>query len=504
MNPLLGGSTAVLNTLGSIAKGLTDIPLNLVQGLFGFYSTGSGDYYRTRSSAGVDIAMGTGKSLSRIIGSAIKSPMDITLAMSKGFHHMPSLYGDEVRDVRQVTGVKSGMITAGKEFGLGVFDGITGIFSQPVKGAMKEGPVGFVKGVGKGLAGAPLKSAAGAIALPAYTMKGFHSEAMKRLTQTTEGHISSVRKAQGLEEWRKADRELKNGVVHEYLGLLKETKKMRRVLRDRESDVSPGAVDDAEKPYKRRNNSLSLRISRLKVKGKKRESTIGDSSTNADSVVTSPDLSEDLVSPLSDSRDIYEMPANEEPLSPALQQRGSTNSIHQSEDNDSELYAYSTTEQAETETTNAEDILERNSRLSRESRQSTSCLSRYDDEDHSRGHAISSNAAKQRIRSIDKDQEELEDEEIRRAARLHRETIERMPSEKESVSEVPSDIAANQESDEEERLTRAIEESQKINEEYERERQEEQIVIEYVKKLSLAEAEFRRKMSSTADGAAFS
>jgi len=45
--------------------------------------------------------------------------------------------------------------------GLGVYDGVTGLFQQPAEGARKEGPLGFAKGLGKGLGGVVLKPIAG-------------------------------------------------------------------------------------------------------------------------------------------------------------------------------------------------------------------------------------------------------------------------------------------------------------------------------------------------------
>jgi hypothetical protein len=38
---------------------------------------------------------------------------------------------------------------------------MTGLFTQPVIGAMEEGPLGFVKGFGKGVMGTPFKFWAG-------------------------------------------------------------------------------------------------------------------------------------------------------------------------------------------------------------------------------------------------------------------------------------------------------------------------------------------------------
>jgi hypothetical protein len=62
----------------------------------------------------LDTAFGTGKGLSKIVGAGLKSPMDLLLGVSKGFHNMPKLYGEEVRETGRVTGMKSGLRTAGK------------------------------------------------------------------------------------------------------------------------------------------------------------------------------------------------------------------------------------------------------------------------------------------------------------------------------------------------------------------------------------------------------
>jgi hypothetical protein len=62
----------------------------------------------------LDTAYGTGKGISKISGSLLKSPMDLLLGVSKGFHNMPKLYGEEVRQTDRVTGIKSGFRVAGK------------------------------------------------------------------------------------------------------------------------------------------------------------------------------------------------------------------------------------------------------------------------------------------------------------------------------------------------------------------------------------------------------
>ena len=42
-----------------------------------------------------------------------------------------------------------------------MFDGISGIVTQPIEGAKKEGVAGFIKGFGKGIGGIVLKPSAG-------------------------------------------------------------------------------------------------------------------------------------------------------------------------------------------------------------------------------------------------------------------------------------------------------------------------------------------------------
>ena len=63
----------------------------------------------------LDSALRTGKGVGRIVGVGLKSPMDFTMSLARGFHNAPKLYGDEsVRDTDKVTGIQSGLKAAGK------------------------------------------------------------------------------------------------------------------------------------------------------------------------------------------------------------------------------------------------------------------------------------------------------------------------------------------------------------------------------------------------------
>jgi hypothetical protein len=60
-------------------------------------------------------AIGAGKGISRIVGAGMKSPMDFTLGIARGFHNAPKLYGDDtVRPQAKVTDFQSGLKAAGK------------------------------------------------------------------------------------------------------------------------------------------------------------------------------------------------------------------------------------------------------------------------------------------------------------------------------------------------------------------------------------------------------
>jgi hypothetical protein len=66
-----------------------------------------------------------------------------------------------------------GMTSMGK----GIFDGVTGLVTQPMKGAKEEGAKGFFKGFGKGIIGIATKPVAGVIDMASKTTEGITSQA---------------------------------------------------------------------------------------------------------------------------------------------------------------------------------------------------------------------------------------------------------------------------------------------------------------------------------------
>ncbi|KAI9853084.1 MAG: hypothetical protein M1838_001585 [Thelocarpon superellum] len=183
----------------------------------------SPSHHRTRSgSPGVSLesVIGAGKGVGRLVGVGLRSPMDFTLALARGFHNAPKLYGDStVRAPDKVTGIQSGLKAAGKEFGFGFFDGISGLVMQPIHGAKDEGAAGFLKGLYKGLGGVVLKPGAAIWALPGYTFMGIYKELQKAWGSSVQNYIVAARTAQGFEDWKDASPEEREDVEQRWHAL---------------------------------------------------------------------------------------------------------------------------------------------------------------------------------------------------------------------------------------------------------------------------------------------
>ena len=159
-----------------------------------------------------DIAHDTGAGLAQAGGALAKAPMDLSIAISQGFHNAPRLYGDStVRRPTRISGIQSGLKAAGEEFAFGIYDGWTGLATQPYQGAKKEGAIGFAKGVGKGFGGFVLKDLAALTAPFGYTLKGIHKELVKGQQPT--GFIRKARIIQGQKDLRHLQGKEREGAV---------------------------------------------------------------------------------------------------------------------------------------------------------------------------------------------------------------------------------------------------------------------------------------------------
>jgi len=156
----------------------------------------------------------TTKGFGRIAKAALEAPMEISVSFTKGFHNVPKLWGDDtVRPQERVSGIKSGVKALGKEFGFGFYDGVTGLITQPWKGAQKEGTSGFFKGIGKGVGGFVAKPGAALFGIPSYIMKGVHKEVQNLFGSNVQNYIAASRVAQGYEEWLQSSDTEKEDVI---------------------------------------------------------------------------------------------------------------------------------------------------------------------------------------------------------------------------------------------------------------------------------------------------
>lgn len=150
----------------------------------------------------MDTALAASGGISKIVEAGLRSPLDFTLGIAQGFRNAPRLYNDTTLrpPPSQITGIQSGIKTAGKELALGIYDGVTGLVTQPLHGAKTGGASGAFKGAGKGIGGLVLKGGAGFWSVPAYLFKGIHSEVLKLSVKDVDKGIWSMRMRQGLDE----------------------------------------------------------------------------------------------------------------------------------------------------------------------------------------------------------------------------------------------------------------------------------------------------------------
>ncbi|KAJ5469731.1 hypothetical protein N7539_009349 [Penicillium diatomitis] len=131
----------------------------------------------------------------------IKLPADISLTLSKSFHNAPLLYNDHLVKPRpQVTGVLTGLKGAGKELKDGFYDGVTGLYLQPLYSFEHGEAKNLSSGLAKGLAGLLIKPLAGLFGVVGYPLHGLRKEVNQSLRKSVDVYLKASRFEQGREE----------------------------------------------------------------------------------------------------------------------------------------------------------------------------------------------------------------------------------------------------------------------------------------------------------------
>jgi hypothetical protein len=170
----------------------------------------------------------TRQGVGRFVKALVQSPMELSMSITRGFHNAPKLLGDDtVRPQERVSDFKSGMNAMGREFAFGWYDGVTGVVTQPWKGARKDGASGFVKGIGKGVGGIIAKPGAAMFGIISHPMKGMHKELQKLYGNNVQEYIVATRASQGYQEWLQSSDAEKEDVIVRWKLIQKYLKKKK-------------------------------------------------------------------------------------------------------------------------------------------------------------------------------------------------------------------------------------------------------------------------------------
>ena len=165
---ILGSPVSLVTNLGT---GVYDFFHEPVEGTVSNPREFAAGLARGTESLVKNSVFGIFNSASKISGSISKAATTISLdsewqqSRAKKFRNKPA-------DVTE--GISSGI----KRLGAGVFDGVTGVISQPIKGLSNDGGSGFVSGVGKGISGLFLRPVVGVVDLITDTSEGIKNAAV--------------------------------------------------------------------------------------------------------------------------------------------------------------------------------------------------------------------------------------------------------------------------------------------------------------------------------------
>ncbi|KAI9759288.1 MAG: hypothetical protein M4579_002417 [Chaenotheca gracillima] len=421
-------------------------------------------------------ALTTGKGVGRIVEAGLKSPMDFSLSIARGFHNAPKLYGDKtVRQEDKVTGLQSGLKAAGKEFGFGIYDGISGVVTQPLQGAKKEGAAGFVKGFARGIGGMILKPGAAFWALPGYTFKGVYKELQKHFGSSVQNYIIAARSAQGYDDWQHSSPEERRDIVIRWKSMEGEIARAKRTF----GDNVQGNLNEFHSNVRR---GLSTKECRMNSGGKEnRRSSSRLNKADNSSAAPTPGIRHAQTMPIQHGRS--EQPEGFEEAIRASVASTSTGDPEQDRLIERAIRA-SVSELMDARTANVDD----HEAYERAIRASVMEASREKHGDDSEDHEAALERALQESLALDRSPTYHE--------REHDSGID--TDDDENVKKVLEE-SANPEHhgvDHDEEIQRALEASKQAHSEKEQEdakaKTEEEIILEYIKKQSLVEEEHRK------------
>jgi len=119
---------------------------------------------------GLGMAKGTGKLIGKTIFSSVFGTTSKITGTVSSFAAQATLDDEylkqrNIKSSNQPKHAGEGLAKGLRSFGTGLFEGVTDVVRQPIKGAEKGGALGFAQGVGKGLLGLAVKPVVGTVDL---------------------------------------------------------------------------------------------------------------------------------------------------------------------------------------------------------------------------------------------------------------------------------------------------------------------------------------------------
>ncbi|KAJ0158743.1 Sterol 3-beta-glucosyltransferase UGT80B1, partial [Colletotrichum tanaceti] len=159
-----------------------------------------------RRSRPMEMARATARYGFEVAKAGLKAPVAVFYNVANGFHNYPS-YAFASHDVRrrdEITGLGSGVRTAGKEFALGNWEAFSGVVVKPYRAVKKEGIKGLGKGIYQGGRGFTYNIFAALFGLPGYTLKGVEKELSKHSLTKLKAEVLLIRLRQGILDFRRS------------------------------------------------------------------------------------------------------------------------------------------------------------------------------------------------------------------------------------------------------------------------------------------------------------
>ncbi|KAF8702122.1 Glycosyltransferase family 1 protein, partial [Rhizoctonia solani] len=156
------------------------------------------------------------KGVAKMVTSTVGGVQTVLQGVTEGLTNVPKLYGSEVRETKPVTGFASGIVEGGKGFVYGLYDGITGLVNETVRGFKEKGALGAAIGVGTGVLSFYMKPAAGFLQFFSMPMEGGVKDIRTLFTKGISQERIATRRAEGVLVVKQSSQEEQDSIIRAF------------------------------------------------------------------------------------------------------------------------------------------------------------------------------------------------------------------------------------------------------------------------------------------------